>query len=230
MNDSMNVTKFISGKGTKNEIMYNKICLTAAVIVMMLFLIGCGESRLPLNGIGKYEVYNDAVKIIQKEYPHVEILSTEDDAIIEKYSDSKSERGFAVTIIVDENGKQQAILMGLFYRGAYYGDDTRYSIVLKTDVDNSHHSADEVEFLAPNTSMSKEELYYLSVKAIAEYLGVSEMGLLLDSTFPGIDQCGLSGAKDGGTYMTFPVDYGTETIVVTCEIYEDGTCIVLDPQ
>ena len=192
----------------------------------MLFLIGCGENRISLNGIGKFEIYNDAVKIIQQEYPDVKIVSTRDDIAVEQVSNSRSKRQIAVTMIVDECGEKQAILIDLVYSGDYYGDNTQYRIVMKTDVMDSPPSGDSNEILDPHTSMSNEELYYLGVKAIAKYLDVSEMELLFNSAFPGINQCGVSGAEDGGTYMTFPLVNGDETIAIVCEIYEDGNCII----
>ena len=196
-------------------------------IMLFSVVIGCGESRLSLNGIVNFEAYSDAVKVIQQEYPNVKIISTEDDATIENISNKKSERRFGVTIVVDEDGKQQAILIELVYSGDYYGDDTQYRIVLKTDVDYSIKSSEDTAvILAPNTSMSKEQLYYLAVKTVAKYYDVSEIELLLDSNFPGVDKCGVSGAKDGGTYFTLPILNGESTILISCEIYEDRTCVI----
>lgn len=73
---------------------------------------------------------------------------------------------------------------------------------------------------------SENELYYLCVKTIAKELEVSSSELLWDDSFPGIDECIITGATDGGTAVLLPIKEDNKTLCVVCEVYNDGTCII----
>lgn len=106
------------------------------IIISMSFLFGCGSTSKSLASIGRNDIYNDAVRAVNQDYPNVTIISTVNDVNIEQYSSAIDERQVTAVIIVNENGIKQAIGVLLRYEGysgQYYGD-VSYVIFAKSDV------------------------------------------------------------------------------------------------
>lgn len=73
---------------------------------------------------------------------------------------------------------------------------------------------------------SKEEMYYLGTKAIAQQFDMSSTKLLVQNGYPGINQCVFTPATDGGTAVAFPIRGNDYTTYIVCEIYNDGSCVI----
>lgn len=196
------------------------------VLLVYTFLLqGCGEEPRSLDSINYYTAYEDAKKIIKQQYPDVTSFGGYSDKDT-KIFETDAEHGYGVQMLVEENGKQQAVVLELVYSE----DGLQYRVVTKCDVDDSPNPGNgsvtqQRETNVQNTPrLSKNEMYYLCVKTIAAAIDMDADELLWDESFPGVSECRFSQCSDGSIQVVLPAVQGNELMTLICKIYGDGSC------